>query len=284
MAVTIKLKTLEGQDYRLPRIIYNILKEGNNRVTQKFDFPIVITGSVGSGKSNLLFGIGGTWQNVFLKREFNIGHIHFISDDIIKATERTDNYKDFIGYDEAIQGGTSRDGMTKIGAILRKTLITKRKKGHCIVSCVDSIKELNDKILERCAVWFHVHYYRTKEGRYRRGIVKVFTPQEALKVYEDLKNKKYTKTEEHPIWQRKWKVYTLPNYANLWFPEVEYDTKKDKDTNMLEKSEADNKTLDQRNSAVMFCLELGAKQIEVANKLGLSRSTIADIKQKVSSL
>ena len=280
MAVTIQLKTLEGKKYRLPRIIYNILKEGHNRVSQKFDFPIIITGAVGAGKSNLLFGIGGTWQNVFLKRDFNLEHIHFISDNIIKATERTDNYKDFIGYDEAIQGATARDGMTKIGTILRKTLITKRKKGHCLVSCVDSIKELNDKILERCAVWFHIHYYRTKEGRYRRGIVKVFSPEEALKVYEDLKNKKYTKTEEHPIWKRKWKVYTLQNYADLWFPEEEYDAKKDKDTNLLEKSEAENKTLEERDRAFVFCLKLGATQMEVAKECGVSRSTVGNANQK----
>lgn len=282
MATTIKLKTLEGKPYTIPRIIYNVFKEGFNRVEQKFDFPFIITGSVGSGKSNLLLVAGGTWQNQFLKKEFNLGHIHFISEDIIKQTERTDNYKEFIGYDEAIQGGTSKDGMTKVGSILRKTLITKRKKGHALGACVDSIKELNDKIIERSVVWFHVHYYRTNKGRYRRGIVKIFSPQEALKVYEDLKAKRYTKTEEHPIWLKKWKSYTLPNYSNVWFDESEYDLKKDKDTNLLEQKASNDKTMDQRNKAIMFCLELGAKQIEISKRLDISRSYISDIKAKLS--
>jgi len=282
MVIYTKLKTKTGKSYSLPSNIYNVLLECKNRVKQKFDAPILITGSVGSGKTNLEIGLGGTWEEVLWGRDFGLDYIHFRAEKIIEETNRDDNYYYFIGYDEAVQGGSSRDGITKIGAVLRKTLITKRFKGHPIAACVDSLKELNDKIIERAIVWYHVHYERLPNGHFRRGIIKVFTAQEALKVYEDLKAKRYFKTEDHPIWKKKQRVYTTQNYMGLWFTEEEYNKKKSIETNLVEKEQDD--TMNQRNKAIVFALVKGAKQQEIADYVGLSRSSIADIKSKMSSL
>jgi hypothetical protein len=275
------LKTLKGKEYTMPKVTYYHLKECKNRVNQKLDGLIILTGDPGSGKSNLGKGMTGTWEEHFHEREFTLDHVHFRAEKIIERTNLSDNQTEGIDFDEAVQGGSGRDGNSKIGKILRKALITKRKKRHLYVISVDSLKELSDKIIERSVCWYHVYYRRDKNGNYRKGLYKVFNPIDALKVYLDLKEKKYLKTEDHPIYKRKMVSYNCMNYENLWFPEEEYDLKKDKETDLLE--ENDDKVMEQRNKAIMFALENGAKQQEVANYVGLSRSAVRDIKGKMAA-
>jgi hypothetical protein len=273
MAVVKRLKTLDGKDFTIPKEVYYILKEGLNRVNQKLDCPFIITGSVGSGKTNLELGMGGVWQEVFLKKPFTLDNIHFRAEVISQETNRDDNFKEFIGFDEAIQGGSSRDGITKIGNVLRKTLITKRYKGHCLVACVDSLKELNDKIIERAMCWFHIHYHRQRNGRYRKGIIKIFSSQQALIVYQDLKDKKVIKTEDHYIWKQNRIQITCMNYENLWFTEDDYNKKKTEETNLID---VDDKI--SWNQEKMLAFHYWSKEYKHKEIVDLTSCTIDQIK------
>lgn len=277
----IKLKTISGKYYSLPKQMYYILKECKNRVNHNLDAPIIITGSVGSGKSNLEIGLGGTWEEHFHNREMNIDKIHFTAESISNQTDKDDNFTEFVGFDEAIQGGSGRDSISRVGKALRRTLITKRYKRHLFVFCVDSLKELNDKIIERSVVWYHVHYSRKKDGSFRKGIVKCFSPQEALNVYEDLKEKKIYKTEDHYIWKKKKQSYYTSNYMNIWFSEDDYNSKKTIETKSV--GESENKFQEQRDKLIVWCLKEGYKQQPLANVIGVSRSTIGDIRAKLTT-
>lgn len=278
----VNLKTLNGKEYKFPRILHSILKESVNRNKYEFDNPIIITGGVGAGKSNLLFGLCGTYEEQFYSREFSLKDIEFRVEQVIKKTNLNNNVTKAIGFDEAVQGGSGRDSMTKIGNAFRKIMITKRFKQHLLALCVDNIKELNDKILERCFVWIHVHYYRSITGEYKKGYFKIFNNNDAVQVWTDLKQKKYNEITKHPIWKRKRSIFKSYDYSNLWFTKAEYNKKKSRETELAEA--LDDKILEQRNRAIMLCLKLKAKQQKVATEVGLSRSTIADIKSKMSSL
>lgn len=285
VANNIKLKTLSGDEYKFPKNLYFVLKEAVNRSKQKLDNVIIYTGSVGSGKSNLSKGANGTYNEVLRGKPYTLDDVYFLIDKVLESFDRQDNKGAPINYDEAIQGASGRDGITKLGKKLRIALITKRTKRHLISLCVDNPKELNDKIIERCLAWYHVFYIRTNKGKYVKGLFKVFAKEDLRTIYNDLKNYKYRFVEEHPIFKRNIDTYKSYDYSNIFYDEKDYDLKKGEETSNLDSNEdkKDNKQQLQRDRAIMILKENGLTQSQISKGIGLSRSTIADIQVKMLS-
>ena len=59
-----EIQSLDGNKYKIPTNVFYHLKEAKNRQKSKLDNVIVITGSVGSGKSNGSKGIKNNWENI----------------------------------------------------------------------------------------------------------------------------------------------------------------------------------------------------------------------------
>ena len=282
--ITLKTKNYKDEEieYEFNKTLYYILKRIQFRVMNKLDGVIIIDGFVGAGKSNLGTGICGTWET-FFKRRHNLDNVHFIVESVVKFTDREGNETMPCHFDESIQGGSSRDTITKGGHLLKITLITKRRKRHIYLFVVDNIKELSEKIVERCNVYINVQYKET-QFKIIKGITRIFSKREALKIWSKWKEgsiNKYKQAEAQKMINNKWS-FICPDYSNIWFSEDEYDKKKVKETKLLEVKS--DKVMEQRNKAIMCLLDKGVKQQEIGNAIGLSRSLIADIKAKMSSL
>jgi len=276
----ITLKSLEGVEYKFPKNIYWVLKETINRASQKLDNVIVYTGGVGSGKSNLSKGANGTYNEVFRNKPYTLDDVYFMIDKVLESFDNQENHGDPINYDEAVQGASGKDGITKLGRKLRVALITKRTKRHLISLCVDNPKELNDKIIERCIAWYHVFYIRTNKGKYVKGLFKVFSKEDLRTVYNDLKNYKYRFVEEHPIFKRNLNIYKSYDYSDLFYDEKAYDEKKGTETSNMDDDNPKSKGLDEksiRNIKIQAGAELGVKQAVLAKQFDLSISGIQKI-------
>lgn len=280
LSTVAQLKTLDGVKYSMPKVSYFHLKEAKNRTEQKLDGLFIITGPVGSGKSNKGKLLSGTWQEHFNNHAYILDYCHFNADKFIERCDMEDNHTEAINFDEAIQGGGSKDGGSKIGKLLRTRLITKRTKRHLYIVTVDSLKELNDKIIERCVAWYHVYYIRDKDGIYQKGYFKTFSPRQALIVYEDLKDKKVRDTKQHYIFQtNKFKSRDM-DASNLWYSEAEYDKKKLKETSFME-SDSNDKFKTHRNKMIVYCKDtLKAKFVEIADTLDLDPSSVREAYRK----
>lgn len=282
VANNIILKTLNGESYKFPKNMYYVLKESINRSKQKLDNVIVYTGGVGSGKSNLSKGANGTYNEHFRNKPYGLDDVYFLIDKVLESFDKSDNKGDPINYDEAVQGASGRDGMSKLGKKLRVALITKRTKRHLISLCVDNPKELNDKIIERCLAWYHVFYIRTAQGKYVKGLFKVFSKEDLRLVYNDLKNYKYRFVEEHPIFKRSVNTYKSYDYSNIFYNEDEYDKKKGLETSNLDGDEKESKSKrlsekEKRNIEIRAAAELGVKHRVLAEKYELSLGGIQKI-------
>lgn len=282
----VHLETLDKKPYKIPRKVFVHLVEAKNRVEQNLDAPFVITGEVGAGKSNAEIVLGGTWENFFHKRKFSLNDLYWKAEDVSEQLDKYDNMRKFIGFDEAIQGSSTMDGIKKIGKIYNTKLNTKRFKKHLLASCIPQIKDLSDTSLKRVIAWYHVELTKNKRtGEYTKGILKVLSAYEAIIVADWLRKDKKNITSKHPIVKRKPEIL-LDNYMDgLWFSEEEYDKIKSEKTSEIEEEEnqRENEVMMQRNKAINYCLELGAKQHEVAQETGLSRSLIGDIKKKMTT-
>lgn len=282
IANNIKLETLDGLEYKFPENMYYVLKEAVNRSSQKLDNVIIYTGAVGSGKSNLSKGANGTYSEHFLVRPYTLDDVYFLIEKVLESFDMKDNKGAPINYDEAIQGASGKDGMSKLGKKLRTAFITKRTKRHLISLCVDNPKELNDKVIERCIGWYHVFLVRTIKGKYIKGLFKVFSKNDLRTVYNDLKKYKYRFVEDHPIYKKNINIYKSYNYSKLFYSEEEYDNKKGTETSNTDEEDnsKDNKHMQQRDNLIIELLNKGFKQQAIANIIGTSRSTIGLIKDK----
>jgi len=280
MATThIKTKNIYDKevDFTIDSYLFNILKEMKIRADNKLDNVIIITGKVGSGKSNIGDGIAGVWQRLFFKKDYTLDMVHFSADSVVKATDREDNINDVIKYDEAIIGGSGRAVMSAEGQRLKEALITKRRKGHLWIFITDEIKELNQKIVTRCNLLIDVNYYKDKRQKnyYRKGKYKIFSHKEAVKIYDLMKDKSIRTIDEYRYSGFK-PNYSCMNYADIFFSEDEYDKKKVIETKQLSQKVGGDK--DQRNKLIRYLnKELKVSQQTIANEIGLTRQTINQI-------
>jgi len=243
------------------------------RVLLKWDGVILITGDVGDGKSTMAQLVTSIWE-WFFHRKQTIDLIVWTSENFTNLIDKDDNETSAILWDEAIQGGTGRDTLTKQGQALKKAFVTKRYKRHLYLLLVDEIQEYNKKIISRCRLWIHIH---TKG--LQRGFYKLYNDKTQIKrMYRKIK--KYDLELEEVIKQEKPTYYGYQtDTTGLFFNEKEYDKKKSEETKKEEASTntKDNKLLKQRNDLIKELIKLGHKQQQVANIIGLSRPQIATI-------
>jgi len=136
------------------------------RVLLKWDGLILVTGDVGDGKSTIAQLVSAIWE-WFFDRQQSVECIVFRSENFVEQIEREDNPTQVILWDEAIQGGTGRDSITKQGQALKKAFVTKRYKRHLYLLLVDEIQEYNKKIISRCRAWIHVHTKGLERGYFK---------------------------------------------------------------------------------------------------------------------
>lgn len=221
MAKEIKI---DNYTLKYPDVLYYLVKNSIERVENKLDNVIIITGKVGSGKSNIALGLGLLYEHL-MGRKLTLNNIHFLIEEVLKELYRDDNRTLSIIHDEAISGSSTRDSTSSFGKFLLRALITKRFKSHFLILNIDNIKELTKKIIERSVAWIHVTYVRTPKG-YVKGLFKVFGPKKAEKVYLDMKAGKYVNIESHPIVKNNNYLFKSYKYFDTIISEEEYEKKK----------------------------------------------------------
>lgn len=271
---------INGYKLKYPNVLYWLVQNSIERVENKLDNVILVTGKVGSGKSNLSLGIGILYEHL-MGRKLTLDNIHFSMKDVLKELYKQDNHTSTIIHDEAISGSSSRDSTSNYGKFLLRALITKRFKRHLLIMNVDNIKELNIKLIERSVAWIHVSYFRTPNG-FIKGIFKIFSPSKAEKVYLDLKNRYVIDIESHPIYYNNKDTFFSWKYFDTIIPEKEYEKKKSKQTStdkeFIEK-EGNNIQLSPRLLSAPLILKFviehfNLSRAEICRQLGINVSTL----------
>lgn len=209
-------------------VLYGIVKGLIKRREYNWHALILITGPVGDGKTTLGTGIAGL-DSILRNIPFGIDNIVFSNQKFNENCNRLDNFDESILYDEAIEGTTSRDiGSSSKGIAFKKKVITKRKKRHLYILCIDEIEEYAWKLIKMANCWIHVEAEMLKRGKFSVTIDK-----EKIKTkYLLLKQKRY---EEANKIAPDYKDCTYMNYEDIFFSDDEYQEKKD-----LETSKDDN--------------------------------------------
>jgi len=209
--------------------LFAVLISVLQRVLLKWDGVILVTGDVGDGKSTLAQLISAIWE-WFFGRQQTMDCIVWRSENFTEQIEKEDNETKVILWDEAIQGGTGRDGLTKQGQALKKAFVTKRYKRHLYLLLVDEIQEYNKKIISRTRAWIHCETYGL-----RRGYFKIYDDKTQIKrMYRKIK--KYDLELEEVIKTEKpsFRGYQQDT-TDIFYNEVEYKKKKATETSKEDK-------------------------------------------------
>jgi len=244
------------------------------RVLLKWDGVILVTGDVGDGKSTLAQLVSTIWE-WFFNRHQELDVIVWTSQNFTTLIEREDNETSCILWDEAIQGGTGRDTITKQGQALKKAFVTKRYKRHLYLLLVDEIQEYNKKIISRTRCWIHVF-----TNGLERGYFKIYTNKTQIRrIYRKIK-KFDLEIEEVMNSERAQYQGFQPDTSDLFYNPKEYQKRKEEETNKEEEkpmTEKDKKHMEQRNKLVAELIKQGMKQKDVASIIGIDRVQISHI-------
>lgn len=251
----------------------SLLKRG---VSQNWDGLIIITGAVGTGKSTLATTIAGIWELLF-KRELNIDNFTWRAEGIIEFTDRDDNETQCIVFDEAIQGGTGKDSLTKVGNALKVTLVTKRRKKHLYILLVDEVQELSKKIISRASFLIDCRTI-LRNGEKERGYFKIYDKNELTSIYWLLKKYLIQNISEYKGKSKPF--YKFWDNKDVFVSDEEYENKKIEETNQQLDNDDGLKLSKNDKEIVSYLLNTNLKGVDIASRLGCDPSRVSKVKSK----
>lgn len=245
------------------------------RVLLNWDGLILITGDVGDGKSTIAQLLTTIWE-WFFKRKQDLDQIVWTSDNFTNLIEKEDNKTQAILWDEAIQGGTGRDSLTKQGQTLKKAFVTKRYKQHLYLLLVDEIQEYNKKIISRAKLWVHVY-----TRGLTRGYFKIYNDKTQIRrMYRKIK---IANLEIEEVMKQEYPTFYgyQPNTSDLFFNEKEYQKRKAEETNKENEPKLNSvqkKQIQHRNILIKNVVDRKfMTQKEITELIGLNKASVSDI-------
>jgi len=278
MANVYKTYHMENKDGEVVPVDYHlalvgVVEAAQIRLKENWDAFIIVTGSVGDGKSNLVAGITALFEHLN-GRKMDYDNVVWTSKAFVEKTDRDDNFGKAIWWDEAIQGSSGKKmALTSEGDDLKMALVTKRFKKHFYILIVDEIEEYAWKLIKKASAWIHV-----KTIGLQRGYFDIYTKSSKIKtIYRAFKEYKWDWSRINLSSDLRGK---FNKYMDVFFDQKEYDSKKLEATQIAEKEKEQKKT--QMTDAQRFKLIINLKKagfsiVKMSPILGLSPSAIDKI-------
>lgn len=262
----------KGKKFRFPQLLLSLISIAKRRAELNLDNVWLITGAVGSGKSTLAKGIAGVYEMMF-NRDLSIDNFTWSSEGLISFTDKRENETKVIVQDEGIVGMTGRDSITKSGHQLKITLVTKRRMKIFYIILIDELQEYNQKIINRATLLIDTRFVMSN-GDPQRGYFKIYSQKELKEVYMLLKDKKIKSIQQYCGKHKPF--FRFSNYENIFLDEEEYENKKIEETKQDEMKNGKVIWDTTKIQAYGLWFKGGFKQVDIAEKLNKSPSTIND--------
>lgn len=262
------------EEMKVHPVIWATVKTGINLMEDKRHFFILVTGNVGDGKSNLAAIMAHLWEH-FNNSHLDFDNIVWTSPKFVEKTDREDNKRKCIWWDEAITGaGGKKMAITKEGEMLKIAVVTKRFKQHFYILIVDEIEEYSWKLIKMANAWFHVH------TKYRqRGYFKAYLDKKKIKtIYQAFK---YYKWDWDRITIKPDVTGNFHPYIDDIFGDSQYDKIKLEETKQSTKNDTPSHEAT-KTEKVRELLYKGFKPKEIIDKVGVDSALVYRLRKKMT--
>lgn len=150
---------------RYPQLVWTLTNIHYHMKKDKYDFPLVICGGTGNGKTMLQLHIIELWYRVVLQQEFTEQHIKHVQNTRKGWINNFKNLKeyDINSNDEGIDGISSKEGMTRFGKHIQRLYNVFRKKLYFTIILIPDYFDLPLYFRKRIRGCIYVH----KKGQFK---------------------------------------------------------------------------------------------------------------------
>lgn len=259
---------------RYPQLVWILLNIWHHMEVDKYDYPLVICGGTGNGKSMFQLHLIELWYRVILQQKFTAEHIRYVKN---TRKDWVNNFKllkalDINSNDEGADGITSKEGMTRFGRDIQRLYMVIRKKLFFTPILIPDYFDLPLYFRKRVRGCFYV----PKKGQFK------YYTMENLKWVNGLNEGREIKKMEvtHAFFSG-----TFPDYNGVL--RKPYDDMSNISADVILDEiirDIDDKsynTVDEHYEVVKKMIEDGAKSKEIAETVGLSFRDLAKIRKKL---
>jgi len=173
------MRDVSSKDFfrRYPQLIWTLLNIHHHMKNLKYDYPLVICGDTGNGKSMFALHLIDLWYNLILDEKLTLSHIKHIQN---TRKGWITNFKDIRPLDincndEGIEGMMSKDSMTRFGRDIQKLYNVFRKKLFLTIILIPDFFDLPPYFRKRIrgCIWVNrrgsYKYYTGRGIKYLNG-------------------------------------------------------------------------------------------------------------------
>lgn len=262
---------------REPQLVWTLMNIRYHIETEKYDYPLVICGDTGTGKSMLNLHIIELWYRVILDRDWNVDRINHLKNtrkDWIRNFQILEPL-DINANDEGADGITSKESMTRFGKDLQKLYMVFRKKFFFTIILIPDFFDLPLYFRKRIrgVIWVK-----------RRGIFRFYT-QLGIKWLNALNESKDFKSMDRARFLFEG---TFPDYVGLLRKPYD-DFAQDSPNKILNEMLSDiedneGSSVDANFEEVKKLIEEGVTAKDIAHDLGISTHTISKVRKRMKNL
>lgn len=222
-----KLKPIDYHGY-----LVGLIAALRVKIERKYSGLIIITGTMGDGKSSLIEGLLGMYHNI-TEQPIVMENIQWRTEKINKVYDNTENHDTGVWWDELIQAGGNRGKQTKDGASFKMKYVTKRYKKHLLLVAIDSLANVPDYLVDYADAWIHV-----EAPYWSRGFFRATTRKPTIKYAYDLFHKFKKNWGSPEVQKLRFECMgQTQDFSGFFIDPKQYDEHKEKETSELEENE-----------------------------------------------
>jgi len=257
---------------RYPNLITMLYNVHHHMKELKYDYPLIICGKTGNGKSMLELHIIDLWYNLILNEKLTPQHIKHVQNTRQGWIKNFKNIRplDINANDEGADGLMSKESVTRFGRDIQKLYNVFRKKLFLTIICIPDFFDLPPYFRKRVRGVIFVH---------RRGCFKYYTGQgvEWLNARNENKNIKRMEYAYPYI------TGTFPDYQGVLRDGYDLMANDSSDTildEMINEIDLTGSVADAYYDKVVEMIDLGVTQKDIAKELHISTRDISNIRKK----
>jgi len=258
---------------RYPKLVSCLHNVKHHMEIEHYDYPLIICGDTGNGKSMLLLHITELWVRVILKEKLEVSHIRHVQNTRLNWIKNFQEIKplEINANDEGADGLMSKEQVTKFGRDIQKLYSVFRKKRFLTIILIPDFFDLPLYFRKRVRGMIWVN---------KRGQFKYYTKKGIYYINQLNENRQLKRIQvAYPFFTGTFPDYTgklRKPYDGMSFEATDNILKE-----MVQKEQSKMSSVELYDKPIRELLGKGVRVRDIAKELGVGVNTITAVRKKI---